>query len=75
MSDAIARNVEGVLGNSESLSDESYNDNNLLEAPAFSKPIKYDKLDVPSEYLKGNHAKIHDLKNKLSVCKTKYYRP
>ncbi len=75
MSDAIARNVEGVLGNSESLSEESYNDNNLLEAPSFSKPIKYDKLDVPSEYLKGNHAKIHDLKNKLSVCKTKYYRP
>ena len=47
----------------------------LLEAPNFTKPIKYDDLSVPSEYLKGNHAKIHDLKNKLSVCKTKYFRP
>ncbi|MCK5110687.1 MAG: tRNA (guanosine(37)-N1)-methyltransferase TrmD [Arcobacteraceae bacterium] len=82
MADAISRNVDGVLGNQESLDGESYgeiSDNNskdgLLEAPNFAKPIKYEDLSVPSEYLKGNHAKIHDLKNKLSVCKTKYYRP
>ncbi len=74
MADAISRNVEGVLGNQESLMEESYNDN-LLEAPSFAKPIKYKDLLVPSEFLKGNHAKIADLKNKLSVCKTKYYRP
>ena len=79
MSDAISRNVDGVLGNQESLEGESYGEvetkKGLLEAPNFAKPIKYEGLDVPSEYLKGNHAKIHDLKNKLSVCKTKYYRP
>lgn len=75
MADAISRNVDGVLGNQESLVDESYNENGLLEAPSFAKPIKYQDLTVPSEYLKGNHSKIADLKNKLSICKTKYYRP
>jgi tRNA (guanine37-N1)-methyltransferase len=75
MADAISRNVDDVLGNKESLEGESYGKEELLEAPNFAKPIKYNDLDVPSEFLKGNHAKILDLKNKLSVCKTKYYRP
>lgn len=78
MADAISRNVVGVLGNEESLEDESYNNlyNNKksLEAPSFSKPIEFKGLKVPSEYLKGNHAKIRNLKDKMSVCKTKYYR-
>ena len=81
MADAISRNVKGVLGNIKSLNGESYgidtdlNQRGLLEAPNFTKPIKFNNLSVPSEYLKGNHAKIFDLKNKLSICKTKYYRP
>ena len=78
MSDAISRCVQGVLGNNESLDEESYNELNsktLLEAPSFTKPIEYKKLKVPSEFLKGNHAKIRHLKKELSVCKTKYYRP
>ncbi|MCK5294612.1 MAG: tRNA (guanosine(37)-N1)-methyltransferase TrmD [Arcobacteraceae bacterium] len=79
MADAISRNVQGVLGNQESLEDESYNNlynsKEKLEAPSFSKPIIYKEKSIPSEYIKGNHAKIRHLKNKLSVCKTKYYRP
>ena len=75
MADATSRNIDKVLGNNASLDEESYNENNLLEAPSFTKPIKYKNLDVPSELLKGNHSKIHDLKNKMSICKTKYYRP
>jgi tRNA (guanine37-N1)-methyltransferase len=80
ISDAISRNIDGVLGNKESLSDESYNQlatnkKNLLEAPSFTKPINFRNLTVPSELLKGNHDKIRGLKNKMSLCKTKYYRP
>jgi tRNA (guanine37-N1)-methyltransferase len=74
MCDAIARNVDGVLGNSDSLSVESF-ETQLLEAPSFSKPQVYDFLDVPSEYLKGNHSKIRLLKLALSEAKTKYFRP
>jgi len=74
MCDAIARNVSGVLGNSDSLSVESFEDL-VLEAPSFSKPKIYNEIGVPSELLKGNHAKISDLKNAMSKCKTKYFRP
>ena len=72
--DATARNVEGVLGNSESLEIESF-ESELLEAPSFSKPQIYEQISVPSEYLKGNHSKIRSLKFTLSEAKTKFFRP
>jgi len=72
--DAISRNVESVLGNSDSLSVESFEDA-LLEAPSFSKPVDYEGNKVISEFLKGNHSKITDLKRGLALCKTKYFRP
>ncbi|WP_324172311.1 tRNA (guanosine(37)-N1)-methyltransferase TrmD [Sulfurimonas sp.] len=74
MCDAISRNVNEVLGNSDSLSIESF-ESELLEAPSFSKPQKYRNNSVPKEYLKGNHSKIRSLKLALSECKTKFFRP
>ncbi|MDD2368394.1 MAG: tRNA (guanosine(37)-N1)-methyltransferase TrmD, partial [Sulfuricurvum sp.] len=62
MTDAIVRNIEGVLGNSESLEYESF-ESPLLEAPSFGKPPVYENMSVPSEYLKGNHSKIRALKS------------
>jgi tRNA (guanine37-N1)-methyltransferase len=74
MTDAIARNIEGVLGNVESLEVESF-ETPLLEAPSFGKPPLFENMDVPSEFLKGNHSKIAALKFALSECKTKFFRP
>lgn len=78
MCDAISRNIIGVLGNSDSLNEESFEDD-LLEAPSFSKPFIFTKENknfyVPSEFLKGNHAKITALKTTLASCKTKFFRP
>lgn len=72
--DSISRNINDVLGNSDSLSVESF-ETELLEAPSFSKPKVYNDVSVPSEYLKGNHSKIGSLKLALSECKTKFFRP
>ena len=72
--DAISRNVNEVLGNSDSLSIESFEEA-LLEAPSFTKPKNYENNEVVSEFLKGNHSKITDLKKGLALCKTKYFRP
>ena len=72
--DAVSRNIDGVLGNSDSLSVESF-ETPLLEAPSFSKPKVYEDQSVPSEYLKGNHSKIRSLKLALSESKTKFFRP
>ncbi|CAM2784785.1 tRNA (guanosine(37)-N1)-methyltransferase TrmD [Helicobacter hepaticus] len=74
--DSIARHIQGVLGNADSLQGESFEDY-LLEAPNFTKifnqKIKFSA--TPSEYSKGNHSKISGLKKRLAICKTKYFRP
>ncbi|MDD5405537.1 MAG: tRNA (guanosine(37)-N1)-methyltransferase TrmD [Sulfurovaceae bacterium] len=72
--DAVSRHLGGVLGNEESLSGESF-ESDLLEAPAFTKPDIFEKNDIISEYLKGNHSKITALKRALSLYKTQYFRP
>lgn len=72
--DAISRNIDGVLGNSDSLAVESFEEP-LLEAPSFAKPTLYKDIPVVSEFLKGNHSKIADLKKRLALSKTKYFRP
>jgi tRNA (guanine37-N1)-methyltransferase len=72
--DAVSRNVTGVLGNSDSLSIESF-DEGLLEAPTFTKPDRFGGLGIVSEFLKGNHSKIADLKERLARYKTQYFRP
>jgi len=72
--DSIIRNIQGVLGNSESLSGESF-ENSLLESPNFSKPVEFENSKPPSEYLNGNHKKIEDLKIELAKKKTQFFRP
>ncbi len=72
--DAISRNVPGVLGNSDSLSVESYEEARL-EAPSFTKPDLYAGRGIISEFLKGNHSKIADLKKRMALHKTQYFRP
>ena len=74
MSDAIVRNIPGVLGNSASLEEESF-ENDLLEAPAFTKPDMFQGRRIVLEYLKGNHSKISALKYEMAALRTKYYRP
>ncbi len=74
MCDAISRNVPEVLGNQDSLSIESF-ESEQLEAPAFTKPNQFDGSSVIKEYLKGNHSKIHTLKNRLAIYKTQFFRP
>ncbi|ECO3594448.1 tRNA (guanosine(37)-N1)-methyltransferase TrmD, partial [Campylobacter jejuni] len=36
---------------------------------------KNKKFYTPSEFLKGNHARIASLKTTLASCKTKFFRP
>jgi tRNA (guanine37-N1)-methyltransferase len=77
LADSISRNIEGILGNSDSLTTESF-ENELLEAPTFTKPQTDKKLrnySVISEFFKGNHSIISSLKENLAIAKTKYHRP
>jgi len=69
IADSVLRNIKGVLGNSESLKEESFNEN-LLEAPSFSKSGK-----VPDILKSGNHKEIQKWRQKASICKTEFHRP
>ncbi|MEK7094699.1 MAG: tRNA (guanosine(37)-N1)-methyltransferase TrmD [Patescibacteria group bacterium] len=60
MTDAVVRLQKGVLGNAETLSDESHNTEGVLEYPQYSKPAKYRKWDVPKILLSGDHKKINE---------------
>ncbi|PAF53706.1 tRNA (guanosine(37)-N1)-methyltransferase TrmD [Helicobacter sp. 13S00482-2] len=76
--DSISRQIQGVLGNPDSLIRESFQ-SHLLEAPNFSRVMnlekKFENFIPPSEFSKGNHSRIADLKNNLAILKTKYFRP
>jgi len=69
IADSVLRNTEGVLGNKESLSEESFNEN-LLEAPSFSKTG-----EVPDILKSGNHKEVKKWREKTSLLKTKFHRP
>ena len=58
MIEAITRLIPGVLGNPESLSEESHISEGYLEYPNFTKPANWRGIDVPEVLLSGNHAAI-----------------
>ncbi len=56
--EAVIRLIPGVLGNPESLAEESHNDEGYLEYPVFTKPVQWRGESVPEVLLSGNHAEI-----------------
>lgn len=58
MTDAIVRQIPGVLGKAASLEVESHEANGVLEHPQYTKPEKYNGWPVPKVLLSGDHAKI-----------------
>ena len=72
--DTIVRLIPGVLGNSNSLTDETF-ERNLLEYPQYTKPQKWEKKDVPDVLLTGDHAKIKDWRLSQSKDITRRRRP
>ena len=55
--DAIVRLLPGVLGNKESLKEESF-ENDFIEYPQYTRPAEFRGLKVPEVLLSGNHAMI-----------------
>ena len=72
--DAAVRLIPGVLGNSDSLIDETF-ERNLLEYPQYTKPKKWENKDVPEVLLSGDHAKIKGWRLEQSKDITRRRRP
>lgn len=74
MIEAITRLIPGVIGNSESLVEESHEDG-LVEYPSYTKPASWNGLDVPEVLLSGNHAEIAKWRKQQQLDRTKKNRP
>ena len=72
--DTVVRLLPGVLGNLNSLSEETF-EKNLLEYPQYTKPQKWEEKEIPSVLLTGNHEKIKDWRLAQSEDITRRRRP
>jgi tRNA (guanine37-N1)-methyltransferase len=74
MIEAVSRLVPGVVGNPESLVEESHEDG-LLEYPSYTKPPVWRDLEVPPILLSGNHGAIARWRRERSLERTQQRRP
>jgi len=72
--EACVRLVPGVLGQAESLSEESFEDG-LLEGPQYTRPRTFEGLDIPEVLLSGNHAAIRRWRQEQREKTTRERRP
>jgi tRNA (guanine37-N1)-methyltransferase len=72
--ESISRYIPGVLGDENSATNDSF-ENNWLEAPQFTKPQLWNGLNVPSVLASGHHLKIAEWKKYCSILVTYKKRP
>lgn len=74
MIEAVGRLIPGMVGNPESLVEESH-ENGLLEYPSYTKPALWRELAVPSVLLSGNHGAISTWRREQQIERTARVRP
>ncbi|GGF38670.1 tRNA (guanosine(37)-N1)-methyltransferase TrmD [Subtercola lobariae] len=74
MIEAIGRLIPGVIGNPESLVEESHEDG-LLEYPSYTKPAEWRGYEVPSVLTNGNHGAIAAWRRDAQFERTRRVRP
>jgi tRNA (guanine37-N1)-methyltransferase len=72
--EACVRLVPGVLGEAESLAEESFEDG-LLEHPQFTRPRTFEGLEIPEVLLSGHHQKVADWRAEQRRKTTRERRP
>ena len=72
--EAISRLLPGVLGDPESVVEESFHDD-LLEYPQYTRPRDYEGLKVPEILVSGDPKKIRDWQKAEAIKKTAQVRP
>jgi len=64
--DTVVRFIPGVLGDAESLTEESHNEEGRLEYPQYTRPRVFREMEVPEILLNGNHGAIADWRREQS---------
>jgi tRNA (guanine37-N1)-methyltransferase len=75
--EALARLIPGVLGNLDSHVNESFSEQNdeILEAPQYTKPQIFEGREVPAVLLSGDHKKISAWRKEEGLRRTEIIRP
>lgn len=73
--EAVARLLPGVLGNPESLAEESHGASGLLEYPVYTRPVEWRGLAAPEVLLSGHHARIARWRRDRAIERTARRRP
>lgn len=74
LTDAVVRHVPGVLGDEQSLAQDSFSDG-LLGPPQYTRPAEFEGLAVPPVLLSGHHARITAWRQQQREAKTQARRP
>ena len=74
MLDTTVRLLPGVLGNAESVVDESHSDG-LLEHPQYTRPAEWQNRAIPDVLMSGNHGEIARWRREMSEALTQHRRP
>lgn len=74
MADAVGRMIEGVVGNTGSVQEDSFF-NGLLDYPHYTRPEELRGMRVPEVLLSGHHEKIRKWRKEQSLRKTRKNRP
>ncbi|MCX8093094.1 MAG: tRNA (guanosine(37)-N1)-methyltransferase TrmD [Candidatus Goldbacteria bacterium] len=72
--EGIVRLIPGVLGNKQSIENESFN-NGLLDYPQYTRPREFKGFMVPEILLSGNHEEIKKWRRREAIKKTYMNRP
>jgi tRNA (guanine37-N1)-methyltransferase len=72
--ESVSRLLPGMLGNAQSLAEESHAAG-LLEYPHYTRPRSFRGMDVPAVLLSGNHATIARWRRKQALLRTRALRP
>lgn len=74
IADSIVRLIPGAIGDEQSALNDSFQDN-LLEAPVYTRPAEFNGWRVPDILLSGNEAKIAEWKMEQALARTRRLRP
>ncbi len=72
--DAVIRLIPGVLNDSESALNDSFQDGEKIEAPSYTRPAEYQGMKVPEVLLSGNDKEIRNWKEEQSKNLTEKWK-
>ncbi len=73
--EAVTRLVPGVIGNEDSHRNDSFSENGLLDHPHYTRPPRFQGMDVPPVLTSGDHAAIEAWRHEAARAKTRKNRP